>query len=125
MGHGRLDSILGSYSIPRINFLPHNPSKSTRSGFHNYAEINENGRNVGPLPAYTHNRILMSINTRTIHSLPFSYVSTVHHTRNSHSSSAFFKIIIRHAVVSRIAFFLSSGLISSTVSFLIIIRLVQ
>ncbi len=32
MGHGRLDSILGSYSIPVIDISPHNPpSKNTGS----------------------------------------------------------------------------------------------
>ncbi len=31
MGDGRLDSILGSYSIPRVDFSPYNPSKNTGS----------------------------------------------------------------------------------------------
>jgi hypothetical protein len=32
MGHGRLDSILDSYSIPGIGFFPSNPSKNIGSG---------------------------------------------------------------------------------------------
>jgi len=32
VGHGRLDSILGSFSIPGINLFPHNPSKKLGSG---------------------------------------------------------------------------------------------
>ncbi len=31
MGHGRLDSILDSYSIPGIDFYPPNPSKNIGS----------------------------------------------------------------------------------------------
>jgi hypothetical protein len=33
MEHGGLDSILVSYSIPRIDFSPYNPSKNTGPEF--------------------------------------------------------------------------------------------
>jgi hypothetical protein len=33
MGHGRLDSILCSYSFLGIDFSPHKPSKNTASDF--------------------------------------------------------------------------------------------
>jgi hypothetical protein len=39
MGHGRLDSILGSYSIPGIDFSCHNPSNNTGFGYYSVQYI--------------------------------------------------------------------------------------